>query len=304
MADPGQRISQLPLLTEAERHQLLVEWNDTAVEYPRDRCIHQLFEAQVERSPEATALVYEDQQLTYGELNARANRLAHHLRSLGVGPEVLVGVCLERSLELVVGLLAILKAGGAYVPLDPSYPAERLAFMLQDTQAPVLLTQQRLLARLPAYAGHTLCLERDAAHIAQHPDTNPPTSATPTNLAYVIYTSGSTGTPKGVMVEQHSVVNYLSWIGDTFPLDATDRVLQKTPVSFDASVEEIFFPLTHGAALVIAAPDSHWFAEELVSGATEERDHDPAGGAEPACLDRRPRRLSKKQLLTTIALRC
>ena len=199
---PGKRISQLPLLTEAERHQLLVEWNDTAVEYPRDRCIHQLFEAQVERSPEATALVYEDQQLTYGELNARANRLAHHLRSLGVGPEVLVGVCLERSLELVVGLLAILKAGGAYVPLDPSYPAERLAFMLQDTQAPVLLTQQRLLAHLPAYAGHTLCLERDAAHIAQHPDTNPPTSATPTNLAYVIYTSGSTGTPKGVMVEQ------------------------------------------------------------------------------------------------------
>ena len=132
VADPGQRISQLPLLTEAERHQLLVQWNDTAVEYPRDRCIHQLFEAQVERSPGATALVYEDQQLTYGELNARANRLAHHLRSLGVGPGVLVGVCLERSLELVVGLLAILKAGGAYVPLDPSYPAERLAFMLQD----------------------------------------------------------------------------------------------------------------------------------------------------------------------------
>ena len=206
VGDPGQAISQLPLLTEAERHQLLFEWNDTAVEYPRERCIQQLFEAQVERSPRATALVYEDQQLTYGELNARANRLAHHLRSLGVGPEVLVGVCLERSLELVVGLLAILKAGGAYVPLDPSYPAERLAFMLQDTQAPVLLTQQHLLARLPAYAGHTLCLEREAAHTAQHPDTNPPTSATPTNLAYVIYTSGSTGTPKGVMVEQRAVV--------------------------------------------------------------------------------------------------
>ncbi len=265
VADPEQRISQLPLLTEAERHQLLVQWNDTAVEYPRDRCIHQLFEAQVERSPEATALVCEAQQLTYRELNARANRLAHHLRTLGVGPEVLVGVCLERSLELVVGLLGILKAGGAYVPLDPSYPAERLAFMLQDTQAPVLLTQQRLLARLPAYTGHTLCLEREAARIAQHPDTNPPPSASPTNLAYVIYTSGSTGKPKGVMIEQRSAVNYLSWIGNTFPLNATDRVLQKTPISFDASVEEIFYPLTLGAVLVIAGPDVNWSAEDLIA---------------------------------------
>jgi amino acid adenylation domain-containing protein len=269
VADPGQAISQLPLLTEAERRQLLIEWNDTAAEYPRDRCIHQLFEAQVERTPEATALVYETQQLTYGELNARANRLAHHLRSLGVGPEVLVGVCLERSLELVVGLLAILKAGGAYVPLDPGYPAERLAFMLQDTQAPVLLTEQRSLARLPAYAGHTLCLDRDAARIAQHPETNPPVSSSPTNLAYVIYTSGSTGKPKGVMVEQHSVVNYLSWIGYEFPLSAADRVLQKTPISFDASVEEIFFPLTRGAVLVIAGPDTHWSTEELIAAVQE-----------------------------------
>ncbi len=265
VADPEQRISHLPLLTEAERHQLLIEWNDTAVEYPRDRCIHQLFEAQVERTPEATALVYEAQQLTYRELNARANRLAHHLRSLGVGPEVLVGVCLERSLELVVGLLAILKAGGAYVPLDPSYPAERLAFMLQDTQAPVLLTEQRSLARLPAYAGHAVCLERDAARIAQHSETNPPASASATNLAYVIYTSGSTGKPKGVMIEQRSVVNYLSWIGNTFPLHATDRVLQKTPISFDASVEEIFFPLSLGAVLVVTGPDSHLSTEELIN---------------------------------------
>ena len=257
VADPGQAISQLPLLTEAERHQLLVEWNDTAVEYPRDRCIHQLFEAQVERSPQATALVYETQQLTYGELNARANRLAHHLRSLGVGPEVLVGVCLERSPELVVGLLAILKAGGAYVPLDPGYPAERLAFMLQDTQAPVLLTEQRSLARLPPYAGHTLCLERDTARIARHPDTNPPTSSTAANLAYVIYTSGSTGKPKGVMVEQRSLVNHMLWMQRRFPLSAADRVLQKTPASADASVWEFFAPLTVGAQLVMAAPEVH-----------------------------------------------
>ncbi len=267
VADPGQAISKLPLLTEAERHQLLVEWNDTAVEYPRERCIHQLFEAQVERTPEATALVYEDQQLTYGELNARANRLAHHLRSLGVGPEVLVGVCLERSLELVVGLLAVLKAGGAYVPLDPSYPAERLAFMLEDTQAPVLLTQQRSLARLPAYSGHTLCLDRDAARFAQHPETNPPGSCSPTNLAYVIYTSGSTGKPKGVMVEQRSVVNHMLWMQRRFPLSPADRILQKTPASADASVWEFFAPLTAGAQLVMAAPDVHRSPVDLMETA-------------------------------------
>ena len=149
VADPGQPISRLPLLTEDERHQLLVEWNNTACDYPADRCVHQLFEEQVERTPGAVALVFEDQELTYGELNARSNQLAHHLRDLGVGPETLVGIYVDRSLEMVVGLLGILKAGGAYVPLDPEYPAERLAFMLQDMQAPVLLTRQRLLARLP-----------------------------------------------------------------------------------------------------------------------------------------------------------
>ena len=251
VADPGQAISKLPLLTEAERHQLLVEWNDTAVEYPRDRCIHQLFEAQVERSPEATALVYETQQLTYGELNARANRLAHHLRSLGVGPEVLVGVCLERSLELVVGLLAILKAGGAYVPLDPSYPAERLAFMLQDTQAPVLLTEQRSLAKLPAYAGHTLCLDRDTARIAQHPETNPPTSSRPTNLAYVIYTSGSTGKPKGVMVTHGNVVRLFSATQPWYAFDERDVWTCFHSYAFDFSVWEIWGAMAYGSRLVM-----------------------------------------------------
>ena len=270
VADPGQAISQLPLLTEAERHQLLIEWNDTAVEYPRDRCIHQLFEEQVERSPEATALVYETQQLTYGELNARANQLAHHLRSLGVGPEVLVGVCLERSLELVVGLLAILKAGGAYVPLDPSYPAERLAFMLQDTQAPVLLTQQRLLARLPAYSGHTLCLERDAAHIAQHPDTNPPASSSPTNLAYVIYTSGSTGTPKGVMIEQRAVVRLVR-NADYVRLGPADGVAQASNASFDAATFEVWGALLNGARLVVLQTATLMDAQSLVEAITSQR---------------------------------
>ncbi len=270
VADPGQAISKLPLLTEAERHQLLVEWNDTAVEYPRERCIHQLFEAQVERTPEATALVYEDQQLTYGELNARANRLAHHLRSLGVGPEVLVGVCLERSLELVVGLLAVLKAGGAYVPLDPSYPAERLAFMLEDTQAPVLLTQQRSLARLPAYSGHTLCLDRDAARFAQHPETNPPGSCSPTNLAYVIYTSGSTGKPKGVMVEQRAVVRLVR-NADYVRLGPDDGVAQASNASFDAATFEVWGALLNGARLVVLQKATLMDAQSLAEAIASQR---------------------------------
>ena len=262
VADPAQRISHLPLLTEAEQQQLRAQWNATA--YSRDTCVHQLFEEQVRRTPQATALVFEEQRLTYAELNARANQLAHHLRTLGVGPEVLVAIAMERSLELIVGLLGILKAGGAYVPLDSSYPAERLAFMLSDTQAPVLLTQQRLLGHLPAHAGQTLCLDRDWASIAEHPESNPIPSSTADNLAYVIYTSGSTGLPKGVMVEHRSVVNYLSWIGEAFPLDGADRVLQKTPISFDASVEEICFPLTRGAVLVIAGRDAHRSVVELI----------------------------------------
>ena len=174
------------------------EWNGTRREYPRDNCVHQLFEEQVARTPEAVAVVFENQQLTYRELNARANQLAHYLRDLGVGPETLVGICLERSLEMVVGLLGILKAGGAYVPLDPEYPAERLAFLLRDSAAPVLLTQKRLLPSLPDCPARVLCLDADASTFAGMSDANPPPLATPENLAYVIYTSGSTGVPKGV----------------------------------------------------------------------------------------------------------
>ncbi len=176
---PTRRIGELPLLTEAERHQLLVAWNDTATDYPKDRCIHQLFETQARRTPDAVAVVCDDRQLTYAELNARANQLAHQLTALGVGPEVLVGICLERSLDLIVGLLGILKAGGAYVPLDPSYPTARVAFMLSDTHAPVLVTQQALLAQLPPFDGHVLCLDRDATTIAAQPDTNPPCQPPP-----------------------------------------------------------------------------------------------------------------------------
>jgi amino acid adenylation domain-containing protein len=264
VADPDERISRLPLLSAAERQPLFTAAEHQPLPPPQiataestHRCLHELFEAQVRRTPDATALVYEGEPLSYAELNARANRLAHHLRTLGVGAETLVAIAMERSLELVVGLVGILKAAAAYVPLDPSYPAARLAFMLEDTRAPVLLTQERLLGRLPTYAGRTVCLDRDWASIATQPDSDPLPGAAADNLAYVIYTSGSTGQPKGVMVEHRSVVNYLSWIRQGFSLAASDRVLQKTPLGFDASVEEIFFPLVSGAVLVIARPDLH-----------------------------------------------
>ena len=264
VADPEQRISHLPLLTQAERQQLAAEWSATAAAYPRDSSVHALFEEQVRRAPQTTAVVFEGQHLTYAELNARANRLAHYLRTVGVGPEVPVAIAMERSLELVVGLLGILKAGGAYVPLDPSYPAARLAFMLSDTGARVLLTQRGLLGKLRSYAGRTLCLDRDDPSLAAQPDNDPSPGATTQNLAYIIYTSGSTDEPKGVMIEHRSVVNYLSWIGRAFPLTGNDRVLQKTPISVDASVEEIFFPLTSGAVLVIAGADPHRAMSDMV----------------------------------------
>jgi len=257
VADPEQRIAHLPILSDAERHQLLVEWNDTAADYPSDRCIHQLFEAQVERTPNAVAVIFEDQQLTYAELNARANQLAYHLQTLGVGPDVLVGICCERSLEMVIGLLGILKAGGAYVPLDPSYPAERLAFMLDDAAVPVLLTQAHLRPSLPPTAAQVVCLDRECPTIAAQPETTPASGVQPQHLAYMIYTSGSTGRPKGAMNEHRGVVNRLWWMQDTYHLQPDDRVLQKTPFSFDVSVWEFFWPLFTGAPLVVARPKGH-----------------------------------------------
>ncbi|MEM9092190.1 MAG: condensation domain-containing protein, partial [Cyanobacteria bacterium P01_F01_bin.53] len=198
--DISQPVATLPMLTDAERYQLLVEWNDTAVEYPQDQCIHKLFEAQVELTPDAVAVVFEDQQLTYGELNARANQLAHYLQDLGVGPEVLVGLCVERSIEMVVGLLGILKAGGAYVPLDPSYPTARLEFMLTDAQVKILLTQQTLQEKIESFEpeGYLICLDSDWSTIALKAKHNLLSEVNVENLAYVIYTSGSTGIPKGV----------------------------------------------------------------------------------------------------------
>jgi len=252
--NPDSCLSKLPLLTEAERRQLLVEWNDTRRDYPRDQCIHSLYEVQVERRPEAVAVIFEDQPLTYRELNHRANQLAHHLQALGVGPEVRVGLCMERSIEMVVGLLGILKAGGAYVPLDATSPGERLAFMLSETRAPVLLTQQRLMDRLPPIPqAQVVCLDTDWEVIAQASVENPVNAASADNLAYVIYTSGSTGRPRGVSIPHRGVVRLVQ---STNYADLTkDEVfLQFAPVSFDASTFEIWGSLLNGARLVIFPP--------------------------------------------------
>jgi amino acid adenylation domain-containing protein len=264
VANPQQQIWQLPLLTEVEQQQLLVDWNNTQADYPRDKCIHQLFEEQVERTPDAVAVVFENQQLTYQQLNCRANRLAHYLQSLGVEPDVLVGICVERSLEMVVGLLGILKAGGAYVPLDPQYPQERLSFMLEDAQVAVLLTQQQLLEKLPRHQAQVVCLDTDAELISQSCEDNALAQLTvgialvqATNLAYVIYTSGSTGQPKGVMLSHRNLCNHMSWMQTAFPLTEEDKVLQKTPFSFDASVWEFYAPLLVGGQLLLAQPGGH-----------------------------------------------
>jgi len=265
VADPEQRLSDLPLLADAERQQLLVEFNDTKTDYPKDKCLHQWFEEQVQRTPDNVAVVFEGEQLTYGELNHRANQSAHRLRKLGVGPDVLVAVCAERSVDMVVGLLGIMKAGGAYVPIDPKYPRQRLAVMLEDAEPSVLLTQEHLLNILPEHSIPTICLDRDWHTLIAEPTSNPPMNATGTDQAYVIYTSGSTGKPKGVPNVHKGIVNRLLWMQDAYRLDGSDSVLQKTPYSFDVSVWEFFWPLMTGARLVVARPEGHKDPNYLVN---------------------------------------
>jgi amino acid adenylation domain-containing protein len=262
---PDQRLSELAWLNEVERQQLLVQWNDTRADYPAGKCLHELFEEQVERTPEACAVSFAEEQLTYRRLNARANQLAHHLQALGVGPEVRVGVLMERSLEMVVALLGVLKAGGAYVPLDPEYPAQRLAFMMADAVAPVLLTQQRLVQGLPPQAAKVLCLDSDWEAITAESEQNCRRVVTAENAAYVIYTSGSTGQPKGAINTHQGICNRLLWMQDAYQLTDADRVLQKTPFSFDVSVWEFFWPLMTGARLVVARPGGHQDGAYLVS---------------------------------------
>lgn len=272
VAHPEQRISDLPLLTQEEQQQLLLEWNDTKSDYPDTICIHQLFESQVQQTPEAIALVFEAQELTYNQLNRQANRLAHALQAVGVGPDVLVGVCMERSLEMVIALLGILKAGGAYVPLDPTYPRERLDYMIHDAHMPVLLTQTRLLDLLPKDTMQLICLDSpDLQHTFALPlagnlsEENPISNVQPDNLVYMIYTSGSTGKPKGVMNIHRSLSNRLHWMQQAYQLTPADHILQKTPFSFDVSVWEFFWPLLTGARLVVARPGGHQDPTYLVS---------------------------------------
>jgi amino acid adenylation domain-containing protein len=252
VAQPNQQISLLPILTEAERHQLLVEWNDTDVDYPKDKCIHQLFEEQVERTPDHVAVVFEDQQLTYRELNARANQLAHYLQKLGVGHEVLVGICLERSLELAIAILGILKAGGVCVPLDPTYPEERLAFMREDTQIRILLTIESLLEVTPKYIDHIVCLDTEWASIALEVRITPANTVTSDNLAFVFYTSGSTGKPKGVMITHIACCKNKLHDHATYQLEESDRILLKSSISFAAFLTEFFWPLLSGATVIMA----------------------------------------------------
>ncbi|MEH2412352.1 non-ribosomal peptide synthetase [Nostoc sp.] len=267
LANPEQRISELPLLTPGERQQLLIELNNTQTDYPRQACIHQLFEAQVESTPDAVAVVFQNEQLTYRELNSRANQLAHYLRSLGVKTNELIGICLDRSLEMVVGVLGILKAGAAYLPLDPNHPQARMAFMLEDSQVKVLLTQQRLVEFLPKHIAKLVELDTDSQFIVQEDEENLVCGkdTTPENLAYVIYTSGSTGIPKGVKVPHRTVVNLLASMREQPGLIQQDILLSVTTLSFDIAVLEIFLPLIVGATTFIVSREVATDGEKLLT---------------------------------------
>ena len=284
VADPSQPISTLPLLTAVERQQILVEWNDTTADYPKDKCIHQLFEEQVERTPDAIALEFEGKEITYRQLNRQANQLAHYLISLGIGPEKLVGICFERSIEMVVGLLGILKAGGAYVPLDPAYPKERLRFMLEDAQVSVLLTQEKLVEDIgwrvldgdprssildprlePVY------LDRDTPIIERQRPDNPNNQVDSENLAYVIYTSGSTGAPKGVLGLHRGAVNRMAWMWKAYPFAGPEKNCLKTSSSFVDSVWEIFGALLQGVPTYIINDDTAKDPRALIKTLAEHR---------------------------------
>jgi amino acid adenylation domain-containing protein len=249
--DPGQRIATVPIMSASELHELLVTRNSTAAPYPT-QCLHELFEAQAARTPDAVAVLYRDQTISYGELNASANRLAHYLRTFGIGPDTPVGVCVERSLTTVVALLAILKAGGCYVPLDPTYPAAHLQFVLDDTRVPVVLAEQRLLDRLPPSAATIVCLERDHELIERQSATNPVgTGLTPDHTFYIMYTSGSTGQPKGVVVAQRQLLNRFAWMWRAYPFAADEIVCQRTNVNFTVSIWELLGPLLRGIRTAI-----------------------------------------------------
>ncbi|HYW21094.1 MAG TPA: amino acid adenylation domain-containing protein [Nodularia sp. (in: cyanobacteria)] len=258
--NPKQRLSDLPLLTQREQKQLLIDWNNTKKAYPNNKCFHQLFEAQVEQTPDAIALnahsanaiVFGNRELSYKELNIRSNQLAHYLKKIGLKPESLVGICLERSPEMIIGLLGILKAGGAYLPLDPSYPQERLNFILQDAKVSLLLTQEKLIPNFTEFSNPIISMDKDWVTITQHSRENPNICVILENLAYVIYTSGSTGQPKGVLIEHRGLSNLAAEQIEVFNLQSTNRILQFASLSFDASIFEIMMALQTGATLYLA----------------------------------------------------
>jgi amino acid adenylation domain-containing protein len=267
-ANPQQPLLDIPLLTRSEFNQLVYEWNDTVEDYPLDKCLHHLFEAQVERAPNAIASVFRQTTLTYQELNRRANRLARYLRSRGVGPEVVVGVCLERSQEMVIAVLAILKAGGAYLPLDPAYPSERLTFMLEDAKALLLLSQKHVSERFDGLKVDVICLD-SFEEFDRESDQNLSRETIPENLAYLIYTSGSTGKPKGVMIDHRGAVNTIMDINQRFAVTADDHVLALSSLSFDLSVYDLFGTLAVGASIVIpehaTTPNPADWADQIIS---------------------------------------
>jgi amino acid adenylation domain-containing protein len=272
--EPSRALASIDVLPESEREQLLVEWNATQSAAAADVCVHELVEAQAARIPDAAAVEFEGERLSYAELNARANRLARHLRTLGVGPDVRVGVCMERSLELVVGLLSVLKAGGAYVPLDPNYPRERLSFVVNDSAPVMVLTHgcvsDGVRATLVASGLPTLDVVDDVERWSHQSSENLDRGGvSPERLAYLIYTSGSTGAPKGAMVEHRSLANVIAWSQDRWNLDESDALLQKTPFSFDVSAWEFFWPLASGARLVMARPGGHRDPAYLVQAVRE-----------------------------------
>ncbi len=267
VSSPEQTVRELPLLSEVERSAILNEWNQTESQYPREKSLAELVEEQVSRTPRAIAVRFEGEQLSYEEMNCRANQLAHYLLRLGVRREELVGLCLERSLEMMIAILAVLKAGGAYVPLDPGYPLERLRYMARDTGIRFLLSQERLLGLLENIAGansSVVYVDRQRPELARESGRNPIAKSAPNNLAYVIYTSGSTGLPKAVMIEQQSILNRLWWAVTKFALGSGDAVLQKTAFSFDASVWEMLAPLLVGACVVIARPGGQQDSRYLI----------------------------------------
>ena len=255
VANPALPVSELPLLTQGERQQLLGDWNATDFDYPRELCLHELFEQQVERAPDAIACVHEDQSLTYAELNQRANQLAHFLKQRGVGPGQRIGLFVERSLMMMVGLLGIQKSGAAYVPLDPSYPAERLRLTLDDAQVPVLLTQQSLSSSMPEHQAEVVCLDSDWTKIAAHNTANPRSGATPEDLVYVIFTSGSTGRPKGVQVPHRAVVNLMTFMASELRMGPDDVFPALASFAFDMCIPELYLALVSGGRVIIG--DKH-----------------------------------------------